>query len=148
MTEQNIEVVRRSYEAFNSRDLSSITDVMHPDFEVDLSNSMGFDRGNYIGERGLERFFRSYWDAFDSITIDLEEVHGSGDAIVVVIRARGRGIGSGAEVDARGPHLWRFRDGRVAALALFEHLDDALKAARIVETSEVETAGREATTSE
>lgn len=102
---------------------------MHPDFEVDLSNSMGFDRGNYRGERGLERFFQSYWDAFDSISIEVEEVIGSGDAIVVIIRARGRGKESGVEVDARGPHLWRFRAGRVVGLALYEHLDEAVEAA-------------------
>lgn len=137
MTQENVEIIRRCYEAFNSRNLALFENLMHPDFEVDLSNSMGFDRGNYYGERGLRRFFQSYWDAFESISIEIEELIGTGHAIVAIIRARGRGTGSGAEVDARGPHLWLFRDGRVVGLALYEHLDEALEAARVAEAREV-----------
>lgn len=140
LTQENVEIIRRCYEAFNSRDLDPFGNLMHPDFEVDLSNSMGFDRGNYIGERGLQRFFQQYWDAFESISIEVEELIGTGDAIVVIIRARGRGTESGAEVDARGPHLWLFRDGRVVGLALYEHLDEALKAARVAEARDVSCA--------
>ena len=137
MTQENVEIIRRCYEAFNSRNLDPFGDLMHPDFEVDLSKSMGFDRGNYFGERGLRRFFQSYWDAFESISIEVEELIGTGDAIVAIVRARGRGTGSGAEVDARGPHLWLFRDGRVVRLALYEHLDEALEAAMVAEAREV-----------
>ena len=133
LTQENAEIIRRCYEAFNSRNLDLFGDLMHPDFEVDLSNSMGFDRGNYFGERGLQRFFQSYWDAFESISIEVEELIGTGDAIVVIIRARGRGKESGAEVDARGPHLWLLRDGRVVGLALYQHLDEALEAAMVAE---------------
>lgn len=129
MTQENFETIRRSYEAFNSRDLTLIEDLLHADFEVDLSQSMGLDRGNYFGERGVARFFRSYWDAFESISIEVEELVGTGDAIVAIVRARGRGIGSGVEVDARGPHLWLFREGKVLSLALYEHLSEALEAA-------------------
>ncbi len=142
VTQGNIEIVRQSYEAFNARNLDLIGNNLHPDFELDLSNSMGFDRGNYFGEGGLGRFFKSYWDAFDSISIEVEELIGSGDAIVAIIRARGRGTGSGAEVDARGPHLWRFRDGRVVGLALYEHLDEALKAAKVAEAHGAASAER------
>jgi ketosteroid isomerase-like protein len=131
MSQENVEIVRRSYEAFNSRNLDVIGNLLHPDFELDLSNSMGFDRGNYLGEGGLERFFESYWDAFESISIEAEKLIGTGDAIVAVVRARGRGKGSGAEVDARGPHLWKFQDGKIVGLALYEHLDEALDAANV-----------------
>lgn len=139
-TQENVEIVRQSYEVFNSRDLALIGNLLHPDFELNLSNSMGFDRGNYLGERGLVRFFESYWDAFESISIEVEKLIGTGDAIVAIIRARGRGTGSGAEVDARGPHLWLFRDGKVVGLALYEHLDEALAAASVAEARDAEGA--------
>ena len=142
MSQENVEVVRQSYEAFNSRDLALIGNLLHPDFELNLSNSMGFDRGNYFGERGLGLFFQSYWDAFESISIEVEELIGTGDAIVAIIRARGRGTGSGVEVDARGPHLWSFRDGKIVGLALYEHLDEALEAASLVGARDDEGAKR------
>jgi len=142
MTQENVEIIRQSYEAFNSRDLTLIGSLLHPDFELNLSNSMGFDRSNYLGERGLERFFESYWDAFESISIEVDELIGTGDAIVAIIRARGRGTGSGIEVDARGPHLWSFRDGKVVGLALYEHLDEALEAASLAQARDGEGAKR------
>jgi ketosteroid isomerase-like protein len=142
MSEENLEIVRRSYEAFNSRDLTLIGNVLHPDFELNLSSSMGLDRGNYVGEGGLRRFFESYWDAFESISIEVEELIGSGDAIVAIIRVRARGTGSGVEVDARGPHLWSFRDGKVVGLAFYEHLDEALEAAGAAQAGDVEGAKR------
>lgn len=129
MPEDQIEIVRLGYAAFNRRDLSPLRPLLHPDFEVDLSNSMGFDRGRYPGEEGLRRFFESFWDAFESIAVEPERCIANGDAIVVIVRARGRGYGSGVEVDARGPHLWSFSDGQVVGLALYEHLSGALDAA-------------------
>ena len=129
MSEENVETLRVGYEAFNRRDLTALGPLLHPDFEVDLTHSMGFDKGRYAGEGGLREFFESFWDAFDSIAIEPEEYIGNGDRIVAIIRARGRGYLSGVEVDARGPHLWSFRDGRVLGLALYEHLDEALEAA-------------------
>lgn len=127
-----VEIVRRIYEAFNRRDLAAVKGLLHPEFEVNLSRSAGFDRDNYVGEPALERFAGSYWDTFASIQIEIEEVHGPGEeGLVAIVRARAEGSGSGAEVDARGPHVWRFRDGGPVALALYEHLDEALAAAGI-----------------
>lgn len=139
MSEGNAEIIERGYEAFNSRDLSRLGELLQPDFEVDLSNSMGFDRATYRGEEGLRRFFQSYWDAFEAISIELVELIGTGDAIVAIVRARGRGLGSGAEVDAVGPHLWSFREGRAVGLAFHQHLPDALEAAGLEEVPEAQS---------
>jgi ketosteroid isomerase-like protein len=121
------EIIRSSYDAFNRRDVDALREHIHPEFRVDLANSMGFDRGAHHGEAGLRRFFESYWDSFEEITIEVEELHGDGAAVVAIIRARGRGKGSGAEVDASGPHLWTFRDGMAASLALYGDRDRALR---------------------
>jgi ketosteroid isomerase-like protein len=133
MSRENLEMLRVGYEAFNRRDLTALGPLLHPGFEVDLTHSMGFDKGRYAGEEGLREFFESFWEAFDSIAIEPEEYIGNGDRIVAIIRARGRGYLSGVEVDARGPHLWSFCDGRVIGLALYEHLDEALEAAGLSE---------------
>ncbi len=133
MSQEHVEVLRVGYEAFNRRDLTALGPLLHPDFEVDLTHSMGLDQAQYAGEEGLREFFESFWDAFDSIAIEPEEYIGNGDRIVAIIRARGRGYLSGVEVDARGPHLWSFRDGRVIRLALYEHLSEALEAAGLSE---------------
>ena len=129
MSQENVDVVRAAYDAFNRRDLDALWPLLDPECEVDLANSMGFDRSKYSGREGVLKFFESYWDSFDSITIEVEECIEGRDAVVVVIRAIGRGLGSGVEVDARGPHAWSFRGGRVVSVGLHEHLEDALDVA-------------------
>lgn len=129
MAEEHLELIRRGYDAFNRRDLVLLGAVIHPDFELDFSGSLGPERGVYTGVEGIRKLFERYWEAFESITLEPEEFIGGGDTIVVIVRARGRGKGSGAEVDATGPHLWSFRDGKVIGFALYQRLEDALEAA-------------------
>ena len=130
---QPTEMVRIAYDAFNRRDLGDLWPLLHPDFEVDLTNSMGFDRGTYSGRDGVREFFATYWESFESVDIEVEELQEGDDALVAMIRARGRGHGSGAEVDARGPHLWTFKDGLALQMAFYESSEDARAAAGLSE---------------
>ena len=133
VSKENVELIRRSYDGFNRRDLAATDELLHPDFELDFSNSLGPERGVYTGEEGLRRVFEPYWDAFDSISIEPERFIGTADVIIAVVRARGRGKGSGVEVDARGPHMWSFRDGKIVGFRLFQELEEALEAAGLSE---------------
>ncbi len=128
MSEENVELIRRSYDAFNRRDLALMLKLIHFDFELDFSNSLGPEKGVYPGEEGIRRLFEPYWDAFESISIEPEEFIGTGDVMIAIVHSRGRGRGSGIEVDARGPHVWTLRDGKVVGFTLYQELDEALEA--------------------
>ena len=133
MASENVELIRRAYDAFNRRDLDPLVPIMHPEFELDFSGSRSPERGMYTGLDGIRKLFETYWDAFEWISLEPEEFIGSGDEIIAVVRSRGRGKGSGAEVDARGPHLWSFRDGKVIGFALYQRLEEAMEAAGLTE---------------
>ena len=49
MTEERIAVIRRCYEAFNRRDPTVARSFMHPEFELDFSESVGLEAGVYPG---------------------------------------------------------------------------------------------------
>ena len=120
------EIIRRSYDAFNDRDLATLEEFIHPEFAVELENSIGFDRGSHRGMAGLRRFFVGYWDSFEELSVELEQLIGEAPAIVAIVMVRGRGTGSGVLVEQRGPHLWTFRDGMVASLALYGDRERAI----------------------
>ncbi len=129
MSDQNIALIRRCYAAFNDRDFDAASVLLHPDFVLDFSGSVGFERGVYEGEAGLRALFEPYWDAFETITLEPQRFIGSGEVIIAMVRARGRGRTSGVDVDAVGPHTWTFRNGEVIGFRLDQELGDALAAA-------------------
>ncbi len=123
--------IARIYAAFGRRDLAALTAELHRDAQIDLSRSVGPESGLYPGVEGIQRLLDLYWGAFSEITIEPERLVTGDDGIVALVVARGIGRGSGVSVEARGPHLWRFRDGSAILLALYQDEGDALAAAGV-----------------
>jgi ketosteroid isomerase-like protein len=62
MSQKNVEIVRRSIEAWNRRDLTAWTASLHPDAEIDWSRSRAPFKGVYRGPDGIETFWASSVD--------------------------------------------------------------------------------------
>ena len=56
VSKQDVDVVRRALDAWNSGDLDRGLEVLHPDGEVDWSESRGLERGIYRGRKQVRRF--------------------------------------------------------------------------------------------
>jgi ketosteroid isomerase-like protein len=74
MSEQNLEVVRRSLDAWNRRDLDGALGEMHPDCVVDWSASHGPESGIYRGRERVRRFYEEWLELFDEVDIQPEEL--------------------------------------------------------------------------
>ena len=101
--------------------------------EIDFTKSLGPDGGVYPGPEGMEKLLNLYWEAFEDITIEPEGFVDGSDGVVALVVARGRGRESGASVEARGPHLWSFRNGRPIRFTLYQDEQEALSAAGVEE---------------
>jgi ketosteroid isomerase-like protein len=61
MSEENIEIVRRGYDAFDRRDLETLGEIISDDFELDISSHPIPDFPNTgVGRDHLFRFFATY----------------------------------------------------------------------------------------
>ena len=69
MSQENVEIVRRRYEALNRRDLEGSLQDLHPDAEVDWSESFGVQRGMYRGIGEIRRFWEEWLEVFEEIDI-------------------------------------------------------------------------------
>ena len=95
--------------------------------EFDWSDSRSPFRGTYLGHSGLERLWAEMWEAWDEISIDIEEATECGPGRLVtanLVRARGRG--SGVATEARGAILWTVTEGKVQRAKLFQSAEQAL----------------------
>jgi ketosteroid isomerase-like protein len=102
----------------------SRADIFDPEVELD-----SFGMGERIRASGIEEFivamsgWLSAWDR--PLTLEADELIGSGDRILALVRWRGRGKGSGIDVEAEGAHAWTFRDGLVIRLEVYRDRDEA-----------------------
>jgi ketosteroid isomerase-like protein len=126
--EDQIGVVSRGYEALNRGDIDSILKLVDPEFAwSDPPEVVGSAGGS--GRRAFALHLRGFARAWDEFRCEPEEFRRAGDALVVVVREGGRGKLSGAVVEHRLIHVWRFRAGMAVSLEAFVDTDDALEAA-------------------
>jgi len=130
MSEENVEIVRRSTDAYNRRDLDGILESWALDAMLDWSNARSFDAGVYRGHGEIRAFMEEFFASWDEVRIEL--VYGPvevEDGVLIaenVTYMRGR---DAIEVQARSAWLITIRDGVQTSLTLYQTRHEALEAA-------------------
>ncbi len=133
MSRENVELVQRGYALFNAGDIDAWLALFHGDIELKVSGVFpGFDP-LYRGHDGLRRFCETLLEAWESFRADPVEVVDRGEYVGVVLALGAKGAGSGAEVDVKFNHAFRFREGLIDRWASYPTLDQALEAAGLSE---------------
>ena len=131
---ENVEIVRRVYDAAARRDAAAVFALYDPEVELDASrvgvpdleaDADGISRGH----AGLRRFFREWHQAWGRIEYDYEELIDAGQHVISVVNRRGRGRSSGAEVELHVALVWTLREGKVVRVVWFPDRAEALEAA-------------------
>ena len=137
MSRENVEVVRRIYEAVARHDRAGVLALYDPRVEVDfLPDTLADHIGGtaWIGHDGLRAFDRELREAFENFETTYEELIDAGERVVSVSRYRGRGRRSGVEID--GPlqfGVWSLRGGKVTRVVWYPTRGEALEAVGLSE---------------
>lgn len=130
MSRENVDLVRRAFDAWNRGDFEAALNVAADDLEMDWSNSIGPLRGVYRGREEILDFISSFIEPFDSLEWDQEELIEVDESHVIVVnRVRIRGGHSGVEADATGAQLWAIAEGEARRIKLYQSKAEALEAA-------------------
>lgn len=133
MSQQNVEIAKRSIDAFNRRDIDAYDDLYTPDFEWLPAFPGTVEGDGYVGREGIERYFGEITDTWEEFRAVAEEFRDLGDRVLLLGRFEGRGKGSGVPVDAQLATVYNFRDGKVSRSRVYLDHGDALRAAGISE---------------
>ena len=125
---ENVDIVRRLYEAFRRRDARTVAEMCSEDMEfVPMTLGIAGREEPYRGRDGI----RAYFDDADRLWQELratpEEFHEVGDAVVVTGRMYAWGVGR--VIDSPAGWVWRLRDGLVVHGQVFDTRRAALAAA-------------------
>ena len=134
MSQENVEAVRATVEAFNRRDFDAALERAHPDVEWVTLESFP-DAGTYYGPEGIRQFFGTWMDTFQGFRLHLEDcVAIDQQRVLATIRVSGEGAESGVQVQSPTFfQLAEFRNGLAIRVQMFPTESEALKAAGLRE---------------
>jgi ketosteroid isomerase-like protein len=128
MSQENVEVVRSIYAAWERGDFGS-TEWAHPDIEY--VHADGPSPGSWSGLTGLAEGGRSWLTAWDEYRIEVDECRElDGERVLALTHGTGRGKASGVEagqIRAEAADLFEFRDGKVARFVVYFDREHALE---------------------
>jgi ketosteroid isomerase-like protein len=129
MSQENVEIVGRVLRRYGDQDIDAMLAEVHPDVEIDYSDSDAPDASVYHGHAACRAFVEGRYQDFEERTFDATElIDAPPSAVIAVGRMRGRGHASGVAVEADSVTLWTLRDGKVGRIKLYQGRDQALKA--------------------
>ena len=131
MSQENVEIARAAYDAYNRGDLDAALVDAAPEFELDWTRAVGPQRGVYRLDQ-VRAFFVDFLEAFESTRVNPDDFIEAGDQVVVPQTGCIRGR-NGIEVTARVALVWTIRDGAIVRICLYQQQRDALKAAGLSE---------------
>ena len=133
MSEENVEVVREMWSAYNARNVDRSLDYFAEDCVVEDVPDLP-DRAIYKGRKGVQErnlHFRKTWGDW---AWELEEFIDAGDDVVVaMLVVRAHGSGSGTPVEAKAAFVYEVRDGKIVRDRPFTSRSQALEAAGLSE---------------
>jgi ketosteroid isomerase-like protein len=125
---ENLEIVKRGFDAFNERGIAGIIPLIHSDFEATTPPSLASEPDTYRGPDGIRRWFDSFDEVMDEIRWEPHRFREVGDRVVVEFTLRARGKTTGLDFGQDAVMVWEIRDGMASRLDLFQSLDEALVA--------------------
>jgi ketosteroid isomerase-like protein len=126
MSRENVEVVRRGYEAYDRGDIEAVLATFDPEIEwkqVEQPSAVH-------GHQGVLKAWDEWSEPFqEDLHASVEELIDAGDHVIAVVRHRGTGRQSGVQLDLWTYLVYTLRDGKVVRMIEYLERDEALRAA-------------------
>ena len=130
MSRENVEIVRRAYEAWNAKDFDAAAEVLSPDIEWRMPGNLP-DPARWTSRGEVREGLRAFMESWDELRADVEDLLDAGDQVVALVRFRGRSVVTGLALEgvSTDAAVWTLRDGKVVAVEMYGGTEEALEAA-------------------
>ena len=112
MSQENVEIVRAAFEAWNAGELQNVLSRFHPEL-VYHPRADEPDPSPHVGRDAYERLVRGFVDSFSEVTFEVLELIDAGDHVIVstVLHVVLRGQGSASGISDSYVFVFKSRDG-------------------------------------
>ena len=136
MSEENVEILRAIYEAFNRRDWDAMFRHTDPEFTFTYRNPGPTpDARTRRGREEVMAFAEEYGGAFDKLIWEPEKFFDGEDRIVAFVNVHSRPRGGSVDIVVPNGHLWKVREGVVLSFESLPEPQSALEAAGLSQSA-------------
>jgi ketosteroid isomerase-like protein len=135
MSQENVEIVRRSLELWLRGDFDAGLETVDPEVEWDISaHPLPDVRNEGHGTNAFVEMLATYMSGWGDYEAEVRELlDAGGDQVVAVVHESARMRDTDVLLERDLIHLWTVRDGRLAFLRIFRTKPEALEAAGLSE---------------
>jgi ketosteroid isomerase-like protein len=122
LTRENVETVRRGYEAWNrTSDADSILSELDPDVEISVpGDALDYAGVVFRGHQGARDALGVLTEDWSETRFEPLELLDGSDRVLAICRQRSRGLHTDLEVEQIVAHLWSVgKDGKLICLEFF-----------------------------
>jgi ketosteroid isomerase-like protein len=130
MSEENVEIVRSTYEAFDRGDIDAVLSNADPALVTYRADP---EAATWHGPDGFLQAMADWTEGFDQFSARAEEFIDAGDRVIVRVHQWALGKSSGAPVEADFWFVHSLTGGKVTRLDIFASKGPALEAAGLSE---------------
>jgi ketosteroid isomerase-like protein len=130
MSQENVELIRRGFAAFERGDVTEMLDLMADDL---LTYRADPDAATFHGKEGFLEATADWTEGFTSWSVTPEEFIDAGRCVVVRVRQTARVEGSDVSVASKTWFVYELRRESVSKLSFYSRREEALVAAGLAE---------------
>jgi ketosteroid isomerase-like protein len=129
---ENVEVVRRALAAMD-RSLDRVVKFWAPDIDWRAIEGAPDDIGVFQGHEAMRRYYGQWYETFENIDSQTEELIDGGEHVVAILRVVGQMKGSDAKIDMRLGIVYTVKDGLIVRGREYASREEALAASGLAE---------------
>src|SRR5215212_478051 len=135
MSQENVEVFKRAFNAINRRDAEALLSELHPEVEMHpaILMAMGGRQTVYRGHEGVREWLRDLYAILSEFHADYPEIRDLGDRVVAIGHVRARGRASEAAIQSPHGTVVEFKDGKGFRIRTYLDPKEALEAVGLSE---------------
>jgi ketosteroid isomerase-like protein len=131
VSQENVEVVRRTLAALNAEDMEAVSETLDPDVAIGRELEGWPETGPVVGRDAVMRLFAQLREPWDTATLEPVSIIDAGDRVVA--RQIAHGVGRGPAFHAEFTTVSTLRNGRTVLIDYYWDHADALKAVGLEE---------------
>jgi ketosteroid isomerase-like protein len=133
MSLENVEAVKRSYDAFSRGDFAAALEAFDPEVQWEVTPEAGLEPGVFRGYEGVRRAIGPWAAEWKQYRVGTRELIDRGPHVIAVMWDEGVGATSGVKTRREFALVHTFRNGKIVHTRHYRTRKEALEAAGLRE---------------